>query len=53
MMRWLIVGVLLLSGCLSFGRNVDTTVDRARNDCEAIGGEWTRLGCVERQVLAS
>jgi len=38
--------LLLVSGCVGFSSGSgETTIERAKENCEKVGGEWTSLGC--------
>ena len=45
-MKGMIVFVLVLSGCISFGSGSnESVIDRVKAECTEAGGVWTRLGC--------
>jgi len=51
-MKLLLVLVLTLSGCVSFGSGPGvTTVERERTACSEEGGVWTQNGCVTLPLL--
>ena len=51
-MKWMLVFVIVLNGCLSFGSGSgESVIDRIKAECTEDGGTWTQLGCETAPLL--